>query len=313
MILVRALPVVALLLLVACGGGGTPPQPDPSIYVNGLSGNDANPGTAQAPVATISRALAIVGQGGTIAVAPYVYATSSGESFPLIVPEQVRLVGDKANYGAGAALFPTLIMGGGSYEPDIPMLSAAVVLRAGARLEGFGVSNPLPPGGGGGNAGVVIYGDDAFVGSCTVEDCNDGILLTWDKDTGLYPQGCAIVGNIIRDNETGIRCAFSNGPMRVASNWLHRNFYGVEVSNAGPDLGGGSAGSAGLNTFACNQKHLLVLGDSSNTPYTLHAAGNSWDELPLVIVNTPVAPGHVVVGTGAAVDLAFATGGAACP
>ena len=43
-------------------------------------------------------------------------------------------------------------------------------------------------------------GDDPLL---IIEDCQEGILCTWDPDTGLYPQDVEVVGNVIRDNETG--------------------------------------------------------------------------------------------------------------
>jgi len=69
------------------------------VYVDGEHGNDADPGTADAPFKTITHALAAATatetEPVTIHVAGSTYSASqNGESFPLNVKSRVSLVGE---------------------------------------------------------------------------------------------------------------------------------------------------------------------------------------------------------------------------
>src|SRR5512145_3163030 len=99
-------------LLISCGDGGDSPAPLP-YTVNAASGNDAAGNGVTIPYRTITRALASAGLGDTVTVAPGTYDSALGESFPIVIPPGVTLIGDEANKGNGPA--PTLILGGGGY------------------------------------------------------------------------------------------------------------------------------------------------------------------------------------------------------
>ncbi|RPH02766.1 MAG: DUF1565 domain-containing protein, partial [bacterium TMED46] len=74
---------------------------DNTFYVSSDNGNDSNAGTETEPLLTIRHALSLVkpGEGNTttIYLAPGVYSRDrNGEAFPIIMPDNVHLVGDEA-------------------------------------------------------------------------------------------------------------------------------------------------------------------------------------------------------------------------
>lgn len=111
----------------------------PVFYVNVETGQDDNPGTELAPKKTITQALAALpaGQGARIFVAPGLYSTGNGETFPLIVPANVDLARLPEAQGT------VQISGGGAYtdthSPE--SIIAAVVLTDNAVLSGITVTS----------------------------------------------------------------------------------------------------------------------------------------------------------------------------
>ena len=74
---------------------------DNTFYVSSDNGNDSNAGTETEPLLTIRHALSLVkpGEGNTttIYLAPGVYSRArNGEAFPIVMPDNVHLVGDEA-------------------------------------------------------------------------------------------------------------------------------------------------------------------------------------------------------------------------
>lgn len=107
-----AVAATAIALVVggtACtrrGGNGLPPTASPSpiagYYVDPVKGSDSNNGTSPTTAfKTITKALAVVKKSTTapltISLSSGNYSTKSGESFPLVIPKGVSLVG--SNYG----------------------------------------------------------------------------------------------------------------------------------------------------------------------------------------------------------------------
>jgi hypothetical protein len=66
-------------------------------YVNPTTGNDANPGTQDAPLRTIARALATAPENTIVVLAPGTYNAASGEQFPLQMKSGVTLQGEPTN------------------------------------------------------------------------------------------------------------------------------------------------------------------------------------------------------------------------
>ncbi|HTF13569.1 MAG TPA: DUF1565 domain-containing protein, partial [Burkholderiales bacterium] len=142
--------ILAALALAACPGkknkkhdddGGSVPPPSPSYYVNASTGSNANAGTQAAPFKTITHAMTVAtASGSTVHVAAGLYDDLNNvETFPIMVPAGVLLIGDEPNKGAGSV--ETEIRGGGQV-PSFPVgTSAAVVPGAGSTIAGFKITN----------------------------------------------------------------------------------------------------------------------------------------------------------------------------
>jgi hypothetical protein len=125
-----ALPSLLAALLTACGGGGggsgtTSPPPATGLFVDPLGGSDAAKGTRDAPFKTIAKALSVAASGETVRLGTGTYSVSSGETFPLSVPDGVSieaivagnavLLGTAQDTGlalAGAAAVSNLVLRG---------------------------------------------------------------------------------------------------------------------------------------------------------------------------------------------------------
>ena len=80
------------------------------IYVNPESGDDSQTGKKLAPLKTITQALKIADAGSTIQLASGTYSEATGETFPLIIAQQITLKGNSSNQG-----YQTIIQGNGYF------------------------------------------------------------------------------------------------------------------------------------------------------------------------------------------------------
>lgn len=237
------------------------------------SGMDTNAGTCAAPFKTVTKALSVAVTDERILVRPGKYDTTTGEVFPISVPDKVLLVGDEPAKGNGTV---AVRLEGGGPVPGEPALRATVVLGAGSVLAGFLVVDPpLTPAQG--EHGVVITKPTGAIGA-TVR--NNTIAM--GGGDGIYVnkgQNALIVGNVVsnQDRGTGIRVTDGGAGAKLESNVVLSNQYGVEI-NAVADLGSPPGGSAGGNVFSCNDQNDLIV--AGQTPLTVQAQNNSWDHMP---------------------------------
>src|SRR6266513_4492865 len=272
-----------------CGGS--------TIYVNASSvgsdaGSDANPGTQALPFKTITHALTVATSGSTVQAKPGVYDTlNNGETFPIVVPAGVLLIGDEATNGAGVAGVAgsdTTIVGGGQVPAFPAGTSAAVQPGTGSTIAGFTITNNNPALSG--RYGVFLNNSTVTLRNNTVTVATHvvGVYVADDGGTPAVPStNHVITGNRIVDNArmSGEGLAFINGGAgsRVENNVITGNGFGVDYEIAGVDgvdgvdLGGGSALSAGRNTISCNAFMDLFVAVSGTTSATIHAANNSWN------------------------------------
>jgi len=284
--------ILAALALAACpgkknkkhddDGGATVPPPSPTYYVNATTGVDTNPGTLAAPFKTITKAMGVATtSGSTVQVAPGQYDTLNnfGESFPIMVPAGVLLIGDEPNKGAGSA--ETKIQGGGQV-PSFPVgTSAAVVPGAGSTIAGFKITND-DSAASSGRHGVFFSNNSVTLRKNTVTANVVGVYI--DATTNHV-----ITGNRIDSNATGLGFIKGGVGSKVENNVISDNSFGVEYDVDGGDLGGGSAGSVGGNVLTCNTYTDLVAVNP--TPITIFAKSNLWDH------SNPVTPTCDFVGT----------------
>jgi hypothetical protein len=244
------------------------------IVVDAVNGDDGSSGTCAEPFATLGKGLAAAAAGQTVQVRPGAYR-APGESFPLIVPDGVTLIGDEMQKGAGPA--PVSIEGGGPVDGS-PGLRAALVLGTGSVAAGLRVSNVASVAG---SHGVVITrpspgsADGAVLRNCTVTGSStDGVYLE-------RARSAIVVGNVVTaqdDGGTGIRITADAPGALLERNFVVGNTYGVEI-NADADLGGGARNSAGQNVFSCNVE-IDVLAVGGAAPIRVDAEDNLWDHAP---------------------------------
>ncbi|WP_061218501.1 LIC10774 family surface protein [Leptospira weilii] len=270
----------------------------PTHYVDSISGNDSSAGTKSAPYRTITKALSASEADGTkvIYVAPGTYDTSIGETFPMYIPDGVNVFGDydgKGMIGGSSSLYagppgttpktgPTWINGGG-FDVNHTSWNATIIPKNNSQIAGFKITNPNPLSPGGYlTRGVSVQN---FV----------SILIRNNTITGMSPSGVGIYyeyftvtavgsntisGNQIISNYWGIY----DGSIRasddkVENNVITQNSIGI-LTTQGLDLGQGSTGSAGNNTFSCNTYEDIHIGGNDNIPQTQFAKHNYWDHFP---------------------------------
>lgn len=244
-----------------------------TTYVSAASGNDATgTGSCAAPFKTITKGVTGAASGTVIRVSPGTYNTALGETFPINLPAGVQLIGDEANKGQGSTA--TKIIGGAYIALAGACGAYGTTIYAGANaiIAGFELTNGV-------NAfaqfTLLLRNDGVVVrNNSLVNNPNNAIYLCNGSVNQL------IAGNRIRSN-AGVGIGFIGGGVgsKVENNVITNNSYGIEYDSRGGDLGGGALGSVGGNVISCNAVNDLWtnLGNS----FTIEAANNFWDHVPL--------------------------------
>ncbi len=289
-----------LTLAAACGGGqgdGPAQPPVADWYVNASTGNDAAPGSLLLPFRTLTHALSVATAGEIVFAFPGTYDAAHGETFPLLVPSGVTLLGDAAHQGGGSV--PTSIVGGGLAPAPNPggLLGATIVPGAGSEIAGFRIRNDQPPSAVAAEA-VVLPAAGVTLRDNRIHDSEDGIYCY--NAVGSH----TIRHNVVEGHATsGIVFDGGGEDSVVESNQITGNQFGAEFHSEGGDMGGGSPGSLGLNALSCNSGADLFTDASAMT--TIAACFNAWDH-----VAPTVAPGpgvDISNVNGAAVVIVGAT------
>lgn len=305
--------------------------PVTTVYVNPLSGNDANTGSRQSPFKTLTRALKTTPP-AIIQLAAGTYNAANQEVFPLVIPEGVMVVGNEANKGAGI-----LISGGGDYQSlSFSLQNVTIVLLNKASLRGVTVTNPVAKG-----TGVWIESTAPSVANNTLTNCGREAVFTsgtakaaildnvfvQNAASGLFmarnskgevlrnvfqknPLGIAIsdfaapliANNKLSENRTAIALSRNARPV-LRNNFIFKNTQGglLVNENAVPDLG--SAQDAAGNIFSNNGEFDI----QNSTTQQLVSVGNQLNptqvkgrvEFPAATIENPVVntnfvdlPGH---------------------
>ena len=244
-------------------------------YVNPNKGNDMGVGHKGDPLRTLTAALAMAGAMETIQALPGTYDASHGEMFPLVVPLNVSLLGDEATQGLGGAAATEIV--GSDLAPGETSIAAAIVLSGGGTVAGFRVSSGQAMAGvsevgvmlGSGSTGTAV----ATVRNCTVSQCDTGIRFADSSKTNVL-RDCRLLGNGI-----GILVEGSSGAGNlVEMTSSFGNDYGIVIRANGVDLGGGSEGGVGGNTFSCN--FLADLSSNLGAGEIIPARNCFWDHAP---------------------------------
>ncbi len=267
---------LALLLSLAtaaCGGSGGGLSvgigSDADLYVDVNVGDDTNDGSAGAPFKTITFALSQAANGDTVNVAPGFYDVVSGETFPIVVPAGVRLLGDQPNKGKGP--IPTAIIGGGLIPASIePGTNAVLLPEFDSAIGGFWIQNTNPVATWR-RTGVVIAHASIRLRNSTIEN---------NPDSGVRFLPGASYGHVhdnrVRDNDAGLTFMGGGATVEIDDNIVSNNRIGVIVNASNIDLGGGIAGSPGNNLLAFNTgADLAILGGVN-----VSAQHNTWNHVP---------------------------------
>ncbi|BAZ08101.1 S-layer homology domain-containing protein [Calothrix sp. NIES-3974] len=208
-----------------------------TLYVNPVTGNDANTGMRGAPLKSLSRALKVTSTPAIIRLAPGSYNAANGEKFPLVIPEGVTVVGNEANRGLGI-----VIDGGGNYQSlTFGVQNITLLLLDDAYLLGVTVTNHTPKG-----TGVWIESTMPVIANNTFTNCGrEGIFVTGNakpviRDNAIARNGSGglvfannskgeCIGNLIRKNPLGLAVTDNGAPM-IVNNQITENKVAIALA-----------------------------------------------------------------------------------
>jgi len=191
------------------------------LFVNPVSGNDSAPGTQAAPFKTLTRALTQAASGSTIQLVNGTYSDASGETFPLVIPAGVTVVGNEANKGNGIQ-----ITGSGRFlSSTFAGQNITLRLETNAQLRGVTVTNPEIRG-----TAVWIESTAPIIANCTFINC---------KREGIFATGTA--SPVVLDNVTIQNSASGFSIVRNAKGEWRRNVcqatgFGVAIGDSAAPL-----------------------------------------------------------------------------
>ncbi len=275
-----------------------------TVFVNPNTGNNAGDGSQQAPFKTLTHALSVAPANSIISLAPGLYNSANGETFPLMLKSGVTVQGEPADRGQNV-----IIQGSGQYLSRTFARQQITVLgsdRAG--LRGVTVSNPDSQGYGlwiessspvisdstftqNGHDGVSIVGNSAPIlkNNYFYQNGANGITIYGTsrpeiRDSIFEKTGFGIniaqnaaprlIGNRITQNKDGVIVQGNAAPV-FRSNVIDGNERDglVAIANARPDLG--TQSDQGNNTFLNNGA--LDINAKSNSQ-VLPVAGNQYSK-----------------------------------
>ncbi|GAB4176814.1 MAG: hypothetical protein Fur006_08060 [Coleofasciculaceae cyanobacterium] len=192
-----------------------------TLYVNPLTGKDSGTGNSQSPFKTLTRALAAASSGTTIQLSAGTYNASGGETFPLVVPTGVMVVGHEPSKGKGIA-----IVGSGKYtSPTFNQQNITLRLETKAQLRGVTVTNPVEKG-----TAVWVESTAPIIANNTLTGCGrEGVFVT---GTGK-PQ---ILDNIFTQNASSGVFLVRNAKGEVRRNLCQKTGYGIAMSDSAAPL-----------------------------------------------------------------------------
>jgi parallel beta-helix repeat protein len=187
-----------------------------TLYVNPVTGNDANAGSRLSPFKSITRALQVVKQ-SVIRLAPGTYNDKGGEKFPLVVPGGVMVIGNEATKGQGI-----VITGSGEYNSSsFGAQNITLLLLNDASLSGVTVANSTARG-----TGIWIESGTTNLANCTFTNCGR---------EGVFVSGAAkpaITDNIFVQNNSGGIVIARNGKGEILRNLFQKNGLGLAISDS---------------------------------------------------------------------------------
>ncbi|BAZ14965.1 hypothetical protein NIES4071_68350 [Calothrix sp. NIES-4071] len=186
-----------------------------TLYVNPVTGNDANAGSRLSPFKSITRALRVA-SASLIRLAPGTYSDKVGEKFPLVIPQGVIVIGNEATFGQG-----TVITGSGEYNsPTFGAQNITLLLLDNATLSGVTVTNDINKG-----TGIWIESSAPNLTNCTITNCGrEGIFVSGTAKP-------AITDNKIVQNSAGGLVIARNSKGEILRNTFQKNGLGLAISD----------------------------------------------------------------------------------
>lgn len=265
----------------------TPIASNPSsvrvLYVNPSMGTDIVPsGSQRAPYRTITFALSQAQPGDVVQLAPGIYSPTTGETFPLMLPEGVTLRGDEAADGKN-----TVIQGGGSFvSPSFARQNAAIRTARNTAISGVTVIN-------GNTRGTGIW----------VESSNP--VITHSVFKGNHRDGIFVTGNaaptikncLFHENKgNGIALTRAAGG-EIRDNWFQATGFGLAI--------GGTANPLVVNNTIVNNQDGIVISDNARPVLRNNSIENNGRDGIVAILGarpdlgTSTAPGNNrIMGNG---------------
>ncbi len=210
------------------------------LYVNAATGNDAAVGSQSAPFKTIARALQQARAGTTVQIAPGTYNAANGETFPLLVPSGVNLVGNESNKGNGI-----LIEGSGEYiSPTFARQNITLRLENNAQIRGVTVTNRAQRG-----TAIWIESTAPTIANSTFTNCTrEGIFATGTANP-------AILDNVFLQNAASGISVVRNAKGEIRRNVCQKTGYGIAI-------GDNSAPLVADNRIFENRSGIVLSGDA---------------------------------------------------
>jgi parallel beta-helix repeat protein len=140
------------------------------FYIDPVEGSDAADGSQDHPYKTITHALTQVDGIVVLHLRPGHYSADSGETFPLVLPDNASLIGDVESQGNGI-----VIEGSGEFDsPSFARQQVTLLPGNGAQVRGITVTNPVAKG-----TGIWIESTTPAIASCTLIHCQrEGVFVT---------------------------------------------------------------------------------------------------------------------------------------
>jgi parallel beta-helix repeat protein len=187
-----------------------------TIYVNPVTGNDANAGSRFSPFKTLTRALKTATKSTIIQLGLGTYNAANGEVFPLVIPDGVIVVGNEASKGAGI-----VILGSGAYQSlTFGVQNITLLLLSDASLMGVTVTNRADKG-----TGVWIESTAPTLSNNTFINCaREGVFVTGNAKP-------AILDNVFVQNTASGLTMARNSKGEILRNSWQNNALGIAMSD----------------------------------------------------------------------------------
>jgi parallel beta-helix repeat protein len=242
------------------------------IYVDPQSGDDHQVGKKNSPLQTITHALKVATAGTTIQLATGTYSEQSGETFPLVIDQQITLQGDPLNQG-----YKTIIQGDGYFlSPTGAGQNVAIAAIKDA----------------GGITGITITNNHSRGHGIWVESANPQIIsntFTRNGNTGVSVNGKSsplIENNYFYNNSGNGLLVYGTSQPQVIKNTFEQTGFGISlVQNA--------AAKITENLFDGNRIGIILEGNSQGVLRQNQIINSGESGL------TAIADSHVDLGTDA--------------